>query len=197
MIKVLANTSEKKVLRKKYSYIGSIEASAAAAPLTLLGAELLTTFGVAAPLDMAFGFSTGDAFIVSSISGAVLAALFAKGHFLNTLMSEVESEMGRSGWDSKFQVVKSYLLPRSTKKLPPMVKQLSSGWEKIATPSSHSYDNASKYNVETKVVSGIFNSYIEQTITPTPLAVWDEAFNSAKEIYPFGTKTAIREKVGS
>lgn len=194
MAKIIENTSEKKVIRKRYSYLSEIGAPGAV--LTLMAAEFLTTFGVAAPLDMAAGLETGDAFLVSGISGAVLAMLVAKGHFLYSLISEVESDMGRSGWDSKFQVVKSYLLPRSTKKLPPMTKQLSSGWERIATPSSHSYDNASKYNVETKVVSGIFNSYIQQTITPTPIAVWDEAFNSAKEIYPFGTKAAIREKVG-
>lgn len=195
MIKVLVNNSEKKVLRKKYSYWSEI--GPVGGIITLMVAEFATTFGLAAPLDMAAGFETGDAFIVSGISGVVLSLLFARGHHLHSLIEEVGSDMGRSGWDSKFQVVKSFLLPRSTKKLPPMTKQLSSGWERIATPSSHSYDDASKYNVETKVVSGIFNSYIQQTITPTPLAVWDEAFESAKEIYPFGAKTAIREKVNS
>jgi hypothetical protein len=194
MTKVIVNTSEKKVLRKRYSYLSEMGVSGAA--LTLIVTELLATFGIAAPLDMAFGFSTDDAFIVSGVSGVGMALLFAKGHLLHDFLSKVESDMGRSGWDSKFQVVKAFLLPRSSKKLPPMTKQLSSNWERIATPVSHSYDNASKYHVETKVVSGIFSSYVEQTITPTPIAVWDEAFSSAKEIYPFGSKTTKLEKAG-
>lgn len=193
MIKVLVNNSEKKVLRKKYSYWNDI------GPLTgvgtFLGAQFVATFGLAAPLDMTI-LSTGDAFLVSTISGTVLSFLFAKGHHYKSLMSEVESDMGRSGWDSKFQVVKTFLLPRSSKKLPAMTKELSSGWERVVTPATHCYEKPSKYNVETKVVSGIFNSYIQQTITPTPLAVWDEAFNSAKEIYPFGSKAQVLEKAG-
>lgn len=192
MAKVIVNNSEKKVIRKKYSYWS--EVGPVGGFLTLLASEFLTTFGIAAPLDMAAGFSTPDAFLVSGLSGAAIAFLFAKGHLLHDFMHEIDYDMGRSGWDSRLQVVQAFLLPRSSRKLPPMVNQLSAGWERIATPTSYSYDNASQYRVETKVVSGILNSYVEQTITPTPLSVWDEAFNSAKQIYSFETKPAIKEK---
>lgn len=184
---VVINNSEKKVIRSRTSNFSGFDGTSVA--LLAMGSQVASMIVVAAPLDVFAGFETGVAFGVSVSAGVGLLAMALRFFSLQETAEDFSRVTTGSSkklapiWGSFLRSLSPY---SKSKKERYTVKTTMDNSDLVRKDSSY-HGLALKYDVETRAIYGPINCYIEQTFTPTPEAIWDEAFSSTQEVYEFST----------
>lgn len=187
MDKVISRTSEKTVIRKRVP-LG--ETDFAPAVITAFSSGFVSLIGVAMPLNIVAGLDLGLSFLAAG--GTTVGAVAATVGFMYAV--EVDSDLHAYTKDRKSgikQIMKSVVnmaLPFGQRwKVGDTAKvNLSTGRPKESL-ASVAYDARANGNHEVKTYTKFtpLGVYIEQEISAQPIAVWDHAFESTKEVHKF------------
>lgn len=193
--KVVSQSSEKTVIRKRlkftetdlYSTIG-----------TGIFGSLGSVFVVAMPLNLN-GVHLGLSLLGAAVTGLGAAGLAFLGKYGVEAVDEFEKHITtedevRYSW-MVLKAIGSSVLPlgqsikSQTKAAPGRYGFSESQTDLVTYPVT--YHPGSSNVVESKLKFTPRGAYIEQTITPTPGKIWDDAFASTVAVHEFDAKRAI------
>lgn len=195
MDKVVSTTSEKTVIRRRVP-LGETDFGPAFGTAMISG--FVSLVGVAMPLNVTAGLDIGLSFLAAG--GTTVGAVSAAVAIMYAL--EVDSDLHRYTKDRKScfkEVMKSVAnmaLPFGQRWQVGETANVNLSTRKpVDSLASVHYDARSNGNHEVKTYTKFtpLGVYIEQEISAQPIAVWDNAFESTKEVHKFDNEKAQLE----
>lgn len=193
--KIVSKNSSEVVLKSKVGFFEGMDGlSIVMAPLV---SNIVSFFAVAVPLSYSPGWDIPSSILIGVATGTGIAGLGGKYWNAYSLVSELKDTTGTEFGKTEHRAA----LKTFVNSLLPLGQMYKTGSEIVTTdeePSDlmggnhsrnryHSYSSkyAESYKADTYIKFTPFGSEIRQSISPTPITVWDDAFKSSVSVHEF------------
>jgi hypothetical protein len=195
MDRVVSTTSEKTVIRRRVP-LGETDFSPAV--ITALISGFVSTIGVAMPLNLVARIDIGLSFLAAG--GTTLGAVAAAVGIMYAVEVDDDTDYyaknKKTGFKQIMKSVANMALPFGQRwQIGDTAKINLSTRKPVDSLATVHYDARSNGNHEVKTYTKFtpLGVYIEQEISAQPIAVWDNAFESTKEVHKFDNEKAQLE----